>query len=58
MRMTFFIVDKLNHERRTRLCRPDSDLSLVALYEGKTRRARIVKMFLEQPEILLFDECL
>ena len=32
------------------------DLPLVALSNGQTRRARIVKALLEQPEILLLDE--
>jgi ABC-type Mn2+/Zn2+ transport system ATPase subunit len=32
------------------------DLPLVALSNGQTRRARIVKALLEQPDILLLDE--
>jgi len=32
------------------------DLPLVALSNGQTRRARIIKALLEQPEILLLDE--
>jgi hypothetical protein len=32
------------------------DLPLVALSNGQTRRARIVKALLDQPEILLLDE--
>ena len=32
------------------------DLPLVALSNGQTRRARIVKALLEQPEILILDE--
>ena len=62
MRMTFFIVDKLYHEREDTSLQIRQvglrylDLSLVALYEGKTRREMIVKMVLEQPDILLYDE--
>ncbi len=36
--------------------KPLLDLPLVALSNGQTRRARIVKALLEQPEILLLDE--
>jgi len=32
------------------------DLPLVALSNGQTRRARVVKALLEQPDILLLDE--
>jgi len=32
------------------------DLPLVALSNGQTRRARVVKALLEHPEILLLDE--
>jgi len=32
------------------------DLPLVALSNGQTRRARIVKALLEEPDILLLDE--
>jgi ABC-type multidrug transport system ATPase subunit len=32
------------------------DLPLVALSNGQTRRARIVKALLERPDILLLDE--
>ena len=36
--------------------KPLLDLPLVALSNGQTRRARIVKALLSQPEILLLDE--